>query len=234
MPNRELARHWRALVVGVASLAGLAGCGGHHHLAEYSFTGHSLGLVFIAPPAPVLYTGHYGVRTSDNVLSAVVRVGGDVAKDVEAHHASARLDSAATRIDVAALLANRTLERAGRYLGMQPSTAAGNADFVLEIQMRNVGIDASRESAAYLFTNAEAVLLDRRTGREIWSATVHGSDRLTPSIHSDGNLPVAIITAGTLRTVSVADFQQALDQLATLSSNVIADVLRADLRKARN
>ncbi len=234
MTNRESAgRVLRALAVAAASLAGLAGCGSHHHLAEYQFAGRSLGLVFIEPPAPVLYTGHYGVRPSDNILTAAVRVGGDVAKDVEARRASVRLDSAAARTDVASLLASRTLDRAGRYLGLHPIGMSSEADFVLEVHMRNLGIDASRESAAYLFTNAEAVLLDRRTGREIWSANVHGTDRLTPAIRTEDHLPVAIITAGTLRTVSVGDFQAALDQLASLSANVIADVLRADLRSAR-
>lgn len=226
-------RRMCALAIVAASVAGLAGCGSHHHLGEYQFAGRTLGLVFIEPPAPVLYTGHYGVRSTDNVVTAAVRVGGDVAKEREARRASARLDSAAARTDVVSLLANRTLERAGRYLGMRPVGMSNDADFVLEVHMRNVGIDASRESAAYLFTNAEAVLLDRRSGREIWSASVHGSDRLTPAIRTEDHLPVAIITAGTLRTVSVADFQAALDQLASLSANVVADVLRADLRKTR-
>jgi hypothetical protein len=43
----------------------------------------------------------------------------------------------------------------------------------------------------------------------------------------------SIITAATLSTVSVEDFQQALDQLVTFSSNLIASELREKLRDAR-
>ena len=64
-------------------------------------------------------------------------------------------------------LATRTLERTSRYLGLHPVTSAADADFLLEVHMRNYGLDARSESGAYLFTNAEAVLLDRRTGRRL-------------------------------------------------------------------
>jgi hypothetical protein len=220
-------------VVGVASLSVLAACGPKHHLAEYSFADRSLGLVYIAPPSPVLYTGSYSIRRDDDPVTAVMRAGAGVAKDVEARKANARLDSANARINVADMLAKRTVERAGRYLGMRPVAGSEAADYVLEIQMRRFGIDASGASAAYLYTNAEAVLLERRTGREIWSSKVQGTDRLTPAVYGANRVPGTIITAGTLSTVSVADFQAALDQLATLSSTVIADQLRAALRDAR-
>jgi hypothetical protein len=108
-----------------------------------------------------------------------------------------------------------------------------NPDFLIEVHMRRFGIDASGSGAAYLFTNADAVLLDRRTGREIWSIAVTGTDRLTPRVRGSEQIPSAILTAGSLSAVTVDDFQQALDQLMTLSSNLIADELRAALREAR-
>jgi len=43
----------------------------------------------------------------------------------------------------------------------------------------------------------------------------------------------AILTASSLATMSVADFQDALQQLAELSSNVVADELRSALRDVR-
>jgi len=43
-----------------------------------------------------------------------------------------------------------------------------------------------------------------------------------------------VITASTLGSVSVADFQGALNQLMDYSSNLITDELRAALRDVRN
>ncbi len=234
MPSHRAALSSQCAAAAFAALTlSLFACGSHHHLSEYAFAGRSLGLVYIAPPAPVLLQGRYNLRAANDPVAAVMRVGSGVAREVEGRHASARLDSAAAHVDVGARLAHTTLERASRYLGTQPVDGE-NADYLLEIQMRNVGIDARGESAAYLFTNAEVVLLDRHTGREIWSAAVHGTDRLTPFVRGTDHVPGGIVTAGTLSLVTVADFQEALEQLADFSSTLVTDRLREDLRGVRN
>lgn len=223
----------RSLACTLAVLA-LPACAGHHHLGEYTFTERSMAVVVVSPPAPDLLISGYDVRANDPVGS-VLRAGTAAAKDVEARRAHARLDSATARVGATGDLAQRTLERASRYLGTRPVKGASDADFLLEVRMKSFGLDARGNSSAWLYTNAEAVLLDRRTGREIWNCDVHGSDRLTPRVRNAGAVPGAgaIITAGSLATMSVADFQDALQQLAELSSNVVADELRSALRDAR-
>ena len=214
-------------------LAALA-CGGpHHHLDEYSFANRSLAVVPVGQPSPGLLTSGYDLHADDDAIGAVVKAGAGVAKDLEARKARARLDSATARLDIPTELGKRTLERTSRYLGLRPTGSEGDADFLLEIHLHNFGLDARGTSAASLYTNAEAVLLERRTGREIWNVKVHGTDRLTPRVRGASGVPGTIIAAGTLRGVTVAEFQDALDQLVTLSSNVIADELRSSLRDVR-
>lgn len=222
----------RALTVLV--VFALPACAGHHHLGEYTFTERSMAVVVVSPPAPGLLTGGYNLQADDPVGS-VLRAGTKTAKDVEARRARARLDSATARVGATGDLAQRTLERTSRYLGTRPVTSANDADYLLEVRMKNFGLDARGQSSAYLYTNAEAVLLDRRSGREIWNVSVHGTDRLTPHIRGAGDLPGAgnIIAASSLATMSVADFEDALQQLAELSSNVVADELRSALRDVR-
>lgn len=234
MPQPALRSPARAVVaMSALALLGLPACGANHHLREYQFSNRSIALVYIQPPAPELLTGGYGIASAANPVDAVIRAGTGAVKEVEARRASVRLDSATSRVDVAARLADETLERASRYLGVRPVARGDEADFLLEVHMRSFGIDARGHDAAYLYTNAEAVLLDRRTGREIWSVDVHGNDRLTPQVNGTERIPGAIITAGTLSTVSVADFQQALGQLVSYSSTLITDELRSSLRDAR-
>ncbi len=227
--NRESAR------AGVCSIvATLAACGGGHHLAEYPFASRTLAVVYIAPPSPELLTSYYDLGNSHNPIEAVVRAGADVAREREGRRAYARLDSATARIDIPAVLAQRTLERASRYLGTRPVTDESQADYLMEVRMERFGINAKADEAAYLFTYAEAVLLDRRTGREIWNVNIHGRDRLTPYVQSSSPIPGSVITAGTLGSVSVADFQGALNQLMDYSSNLITNELRSALRDVRN
>lgn len=232
---RFTSRHSGSLIArALPLLLAASGCSRGNRLEQYSFANRSMATVVIAPQAPLLLTPDYSLKGADDLLLAVVREGGKAARDVEGQHARARLDSAASGVVVADDLARQTLERTSRYLGLRPVQAAADADFLLEVHMRNYGVDARSASAAYLFTNAEAVLLDRRTGREIWNSVVHGSDRLTPRVRGTGSFPGAgVITAGTLHLVSVADFHDALNQLVTLSANRIADELRSSLREVR-
>jgi len=224
----------RAAFIGLGSIGALASCGGGHHLAEYPFSSRTLAVVYIAPPSPELLTGYYDLGSSRNPVEAVVRAGADAAREKEGRKASARLDSATARIDIPAVLAQRTLQRASRYLGTRPITDENTADYLMEVRMERFGINAKADEAAYLFTYAEAVLLDRRTGREIWNINVHGRDRLTPYVQSTNPIPGSVITASTIGRVSVADFQGALNQLMDYSSNLITDELRAALRDVRN
>lgn len=216
-----------------ALLLATSACGGaRHHLNEYDFADHTLALVVLGTPAPGLITGGYDLR-SDDVVELAAKAGSQAVKDVAARRARVRMDSATARMRLTDSLARRALEPASRYLGVRPVTSATRADFLLEIHMRNFGLDASGSSSASLYTNAEVVLLDRRTGREIWNVNVHGTDRLTPRVYGAGRVGGSILAAGTLETMTVGDFQDALDQLMTLSANVVADELRSALRDAR-
>lgn len=224
----------RVLAAACALVSALAACGGGHHLAEYPFSSRTLAVVYIAPPAPELLTSYYDLTSSQNPIEAVVRAGADVARQREGRKANARLDSATARLNIPAVLAQRTLQRASRYLGTRPITDENQADYLMEVRMQRFGINAKADEAAYLFTYAEAVLLDRRTGREIWNVNIHGRDRLTPYVESSSPIPGSVITASTLGSVSVADFQGALNQLMDYSSNLITNELRAALRDVRN
>jgi hypothetical protein len=226
-PTRLLA------LAAAASLSASAACGGaRHHLNEYTFVDRSMALVVLGTPAPGLITGGYDLRSTD-IVELAAKTGSKVAKDVEARRARARMDSATARMRLTDSLAKRTLERASRYLGVRPTTSSADADYLLEVHMRNYGLDASGSSTASLYTNAEAVLLDRRTGREIWNVKVHGTDRIAPRVRGAGSVGGSIIAAGALHAMTVEDFEQALDQLMNLSSNVVANELRAALRDAR-
>lgn len=56
----------------------------------------------------------------------------------------ARLDSAARRVEMGELLSGPIRERGSRYLGTRPVEAEAEADYVLELDVANYGIDARR------------------------------------------------------------------------------------------
>lgn len=216
----------------VLALAATFACGGGHRLAEYDFAGGSLAMVELGMPAPRLITGDYDVDTDEGALGAVLDAGSRAAKEAAAREARARLDSAARAVDMGELMADRILSRSSRYLGVQSVGSEADADFVLELDVRSYGLDARSGRDARLFVVADAILLDRRTGSEIWSTEVRGRDPLTRSV--DGlDLPTDIFTAGGLTQISVSDFERILRGLSDVSADAVADQLREDLREAR-
>jgi len=228
---------WTERTRGLAAAALIAGagaaaaCGGTQHLAEYDFTGHSLAVASYAPFAPELWTGGVDVDASDPV-SAVLEAGSRAAKEVEGRKARARLDSAARDVDVAERMAGRMLERSARYLGAEPVEDRADADYLLELDVRRLAIDASHEGSARLFMEGTVSLLDRTSGREIWHTDVTAHDPLTPYLRSDA-VPGDVVTAGALYAQSVDDFRRMLEGMARLSSEAVMDHLRSDLREVR-
>lgn len=226
------ARRPTLLLVGLATTVGVLGaCGGRHHLNQYDFSGHSLAVVYFAAPSPELRTGGYDVDTRDP-LSAVVTAGGRVAREVEARQARERLATAADRLDLAARMAERSLERTSRYLGARPVEDGARADYLLEVDVRSLGLDA-RGERLHLFVSSEAVLLDARTGREIWASHVRSSDPLGADL-GDGGVIGDVISAGTLHQLSVDDFEILLARLADYAADRTARELRSDLRSIRD
>lgn len=219
-----------ALAVGIL-LPGLWGCGGHN-LAEYDFADRTLAVVYFGEPIPELWTGDLDLG-ADNPLEMVVNAGGRVAREIEGRRARARLDSAASRIDLAERMADRTLERARRYLGTRPVETEAEGDYIMEVDIRRMGLDASGR-AAYLFVRGEAILLDGRTGREIWDADISGRDRLTPGVWGTTDVVGDIVTVGTLGSVSVDEFERLLTSLTDFVADRISRELREDLRGVRD
>ncbi|HSH46416.1 MAG TPA: hypothetical protein VK966_11285 [Longimicrobiales bacterium] len=213
-------------------VAGLAACGPKHHLADYDFASGTLAVVASAPTYPDLHTGGAGAGDTDDGFLAVVNAGSRVAKEVSARQARARLDSAATVVDLGRRMGQRTADRVGRYLAVTP-VDNGPADYTLEIWVTEFGLDASRrDAAATLYTESEAVLIDGASGREIWSTRVRAWDQVTPAVPTSP-VPGDVVAAGTLMRLSVEDFSHSLERLADLASDEVTRELRDALRETR-
>ncbi len=213
-------------------LVGLTGCGGSkHRLTHYDFAGRTIAVTHFSAPSPELITGRHA-GGSDDPVALVVSAGSRIAMEVEGRRARTRLDSAAVHVDVAARVADRTLERASRYLGASSVRDRAAADFLLEVNIREVSIDA-RGSRAILRIRSEATLLDRQSGREIWSARVRSTGLLTPDVDTGGVVPADAVTAGALTSLSVSDFERGLERLSDLAADWISDELRNALTAAR-
>jgi hypothetical protein len=222
---------WMLAVASVALATAACGSKRQHRLALYDFTGSSVAVLHFHAPSADLVTGRQSSGGSDPV-TAVVAAGSRVAVEVEGRRARARLDSAATSLDLAARVAERTLERTSLYMGARPVADRAGADYLLEVDIQSVTLNA-RGDRARLEVHAEVTLLDSYSGRSIWSARVRSHGPLTPHVDGGGIVPSDAITAGALHTMTVADFERNLERLADLAADWVSREFREAMRAAR-
>jgi len=209
-------------------------CGPGNRLRDYTYSGRSLAVVYDFPPYPEVLTGPYYPGHPRDPVHAVIIAGSRVAKEIEAHRVRERLDSASTLVDVSARVAQRTSERANRYLRTSLTEQDDEADFLLEVQIRDYGIDAEEwDAAAHFFVDAEVSLLAGDDGTLIWNTHVRDRDPIAPAIFGRHSAVRNIVTAAVLSDLSVEEIARALEQLADYSADHITRHLRDALDASR-
>jgi hypothetical protein len=212
----------------------LVGCRGTGRLAEYDFRDHTVAVAWDYAPAPELLTGPWFPGVSRNPLEAIAEVGSRAAREVTASQARARLDSAAAGVDLTGRMADRTLERSARLLRMVPVEDEADAEFIVEVLMREHGIDAKDwNAAAHFYVEAEVVLIDAFDGTQIWKTKITQRDPIMPAIFGPGTIVRDVVTAAALASLSVEEMQYALERLADYSADRITGRLRDALEKVQ-
>jgi hypothetical protein len=217
----------------VASVAMLAAaCGSINHLADFDLRDATLEGVYDVPPVPEVLTGFFVVGDPREPVDFLIRTASRVALEVEAEELKAKLDSAVVRTDAAARLADRTLQRSARHLGMR--TVTDHADFLLEVNVDQWGIRAdSWDAAAYFYVTARASLLERSTGTTAWSVEVGENQILTAQALGLLRGARDAVSAAALASLSVDELVRALEQLADYCSDELTRRLQEDLDEAR-
>jgi hypothetical protein len=219
----------------VTLVVALAGCAGRNRLGDYDFRNLTLAVEPTLPPYPEVLTGPYFPGHPKDPIHVIVRAGTRIAKEAEARRLRARLDTAAADVDVAGRVADRIGGRAARYLGARLVDRPEAADLILEVEIRDYGIDAEDwDAAARFFVDAEAWLIDGDDRRTIWKTRVREREPITPAILGAHTAVRDVVTAAAFASLSVDDIARALAQLSHFAADRVTDRLRADLREVRD
>ena len=217
-----------------ALIAATAGCGSSNLLREYEFEDRDAAALMAFPPAPEVSTHTFmGLDAKDPIRSAI-RIGTTIVKEVEAHRAEARLDSAMVGVDVPERIRVRTLERCSQYLRYRPVEDTKDAEFLFDMRIRQYGIDASSWGASVHFKmDIEVQLLDSRGGVRIWKTRVKEGIPVTEGIFGLGGSTGDVVTAVVLAKLSVEELTRGFEHLADFTADRVARKLQEDFAKAR-
>lgn len=216
-------------------IAVTAGCSNKQRLGQYPFPNRSLAVATMAPPYPDVFSSlKFDVDASEPIRS-ILTVGGSVARQVAVDGARARLDSAATVVDVGGRMGERVLVGASRHMRTVPAADARAADYEIEVRVARYGIVASSwHSQAYFRIDAELWLLDGATGRRIWRDRVRATDAISPVVlGSEARTVGGIVTAIAIANMSAHDMQRVLEGLSDFAADRMVQRLARSLDAAR-
>ena len=210
----------------------VAGCGTSNHLADYDFRDRTVAVVSNIPPYPEVETGDFIDLDRKNLLATIAHAGSAVVKETQAHKARKRLDEAMHDVDVSQRIADRVLDRSALYLRATPVADEREADFLLDIRVREYGIEAeSWDAASFFKLDADIVLLDP-DGRQVWKTRVKERDAITPTVFAGATVS-NIVTAEALSRLSADEMADAMERMADFTADRMMEKLRRDLSKAR-
>ena len=230
-----MSRMWPRVAFAVLTLAVLAtGCASRNVLAEYQFRGRTLGARMRTPPEPRVMADISLRVDSRDPVGTVFRLGTGIAKAAQVAAAQERMEKALQAVDLPGEVRRTALEECAYVLAADPVGRASEADYLLDLEIREYGIEAKSWNSQALFTMELSVeLRDAVDGGLIWRAHLSERSPIAPSLFSVGGAVGNMVTAVSLSELSEEDIGRGLMKLAARVATRSADLLERDLSRAR-
>lgn len=217
-------------LLGVVSIS----CTTINELERYSYENRRIAVWLRRPPEPEIAVQYTLYLDQNNIVGSIVSVGSNVIKASEVAKAEKKMESALQHIDVPQLMKITAISECAKVLECRGIDNRADADYILDIEIDEYGIDASSSDGHVFFKMYMTVQLYETTENEtIWRRNIDYGSSLTPYIGGLVDIVGNVVTAGVLADLSVDDISKAFIELAEEAGVQIARQLEADLLKAR-
>jgi hypothetical protein len=232
--KRTSVRRFFLPALAAAAAVVLASCATVNRLEHIRLDNPELASVLEPPPPPSLDTWYdLGIDTR-NPIGTVLRVGSSIVKAAEAEKAGERMREALGQIDVPGVVLEESTARCARALGAGRVDDTRDADFVLDLEIEDYGIDASSwGSAVVLELHITARLYERRSRDLVWRRHISVAQRASPEVFGLPSAAETIFTAAMLASLSTKEMAQGFEYLAHDAARAVGNRLERDLLKAR-
>ncbi|MCX7031763.1 MAG: hypothetical protein NTU62_16800 [Spirochaetes bacterium] len=212
----------------------LASCATVNRLEHLRLDNPALASVLEPPPPPSLDTWYDLRIDTGNPIGTVLRVGSSIVLAAEAEKAAERMREALSEIDVPAMVLEESSARCTRALGANRVDDTRDADFVLDLEIEEYGIDAPSWGAAVsLDLNVTVRLYERRSRDLVWRRHISVAQQASPDVFGLPSAAETIFTAAMLAALSTEEMARGFEYLAHYAARTVGDTLERDLWKAR-
>lgn len=223
------------LVAALATLGALAACSTINQLDRYELRDAPLAVQMRVPPPATLDVGYSTHVYSGNIIGSAISVGTTVIKAAEAAKARERMQEALRSVDVPAIVLQETSSGAASALSARLVPAGRPADYLLDLDIYEYGIDApSWASAVSLHLGMAASLYAQGSGDIAWRRKHLSVDiPARAQMFGVGAAAGDIVTAAMLASLSVRELEEGFRRLALESAAHVTRTLEDDLYRAR-
>jgi hypothetical protein len=228
----------RRLVLGAALTAAaavlLASCITVNRLEQIRLDDPLLASVLEPPPSPSLDTWYDLTIDTHNPIGTVLRVGSSIIMAAEAEKAAERMRDALDQVDVPAVVHEESTARCVRALGATRVDDTRDADFVLDLEIEEYGINAPSWNATVSLDLSVTVRLYERLSRDlVWRRRISVSQQARPDVFGLPSAAENIFTAAMLASLSTEEMALGFASLAHYVARAVGDTLERDLWDAR-
>ena len=211
----------------------LSSCTTINNLDRYRMENASLAADMGVPPRPRLDIDYSVHIDSRNPIATALSVGTTIIKASEAEKAEAYMREALETVDVPAIVLKETARACAAALDARLVGRGQRADYLLELDIREYGIQApSWGSAVSLHLRMVASLYHTRSRDIVWRRSITVDDPANPQMFASGHIIGNIVTAGVLSSLTVEELEEGFRALCFESARSLTRRLERDFYRA--
>lgn len=223
----------RSIII-VLSVVLAAGCVSYPELATRPFVDRGIAAELRLTPLPQIDVS-YDIRFDpDNPVGTVLSIGTNIAKAGHAEKAEERMLKALRGMDVPEIIRRETLAGVAFILRSNPVESSKNADYLLDIDIREYGMSAGSAGGVSFEVDVEIDLLDLSAGDAVWHDRTYINEPVSPELFGVNDIVGNVVSVGVLAELSESDIVRGFESLGREAARRITRELESDLRMAQD
>jgi hypothetical protein len=221
--------------LGVAAVAVvMASCATVNGLDTYDFQGSSLAAHMRTPPEPRMDVSYDVTLDSHNPFYSALSVMTNLAKAAQAEKAQDAMREALLSVDLPAIIRDQSFSACAFALGTEQAERTADSDYLLDLEIRDWGIEASSPSSAVMLRVRLTASLYKTSGRELlWQRDIRTSSPASPAMFAVGQVIGNMVTATALSNMTADELAKGFTELGRESARAVVRQLQRDMNRAR-